>query len=109
LGGLVLDVIIAYFIKTVVRWYRVWRSSQWERVQAIIHSSRAVGGYVWNCPTAEFAYSYKFAGERYSGIDSRPFFFPASAEKATGRIRRGENAIVRVNPASPQESVLEAD
>jgi len=109
LGGLVLDVIIAYIIKTAVRWRRAWGNSKWERVQARVHSSRVGGGYVWNCPTAEVAYSYEFAGERYSAIDSNLFFLTASAEEAAERLRAGEKVIVRVNPALPQESVLEPD
>jgi hypothetical protein len=109
LGGLVLDVVIAYLIKSAMRWRRFWNSSKWERVQATIHSSRVGGGYVWSCPTAEVAYSYKFASERYSAIDSNPFFFPNSAEEAAERLRAGEKVLVRVNPAQPEESVLDAD
>jgi len=109
LGGLVLDVIIAYIIKTALRWRRAWRSSNWQRVQARVHSSRIGGGYVCNCPTADVAYSYEFAGERYSAIDRNPFFFPVSAEEAAARLQAGENVVARVNPTQPQESVLEAD
>jgi len=108
LGGLVLDVIIAYLIKNAVRWRRAWGSSKWESLQARVHSSRVGGGFVWDCPTAEVAYSYQFAGERYSAIDSNPFFFSASAEEAAARLRAGEKVTARVNPARPQESVLEA-
>jgi len=109
LGGLVLDVIIAYIVKNAVRWRRALESSKWERVQARVHSSRVGGGFVCNCPTAEVAYSYHFAGERYSAIDSHPFFFPVSAEEAAARLRAGDNIIVRVDPARPEKSVLEFD
>ena len=108
MGGLVLDVIIAYIIKTAVRWRRAWGSTRWERVQARVHSSRVGGGFVWNCPTAEVAYSYEFAGERYSAIDCNPFFLTRSAEEAAERLRTGKKVMGRVNPASPQESVLES-
>jgi hypothetical protein len=109
LGGLVLDVIIAYIIKNAVRWRRACGSSKWERLQARVHSSQVGGGFVWDCPTAEVVYSYQFGGERYSAIDSNPFFFSASAEEAAARLRARENVTVRVNPARPEESVLEAD
>ena len=108
MGGLVLDVVIAYLIKSALRWRRFWKSSKWERVQATVHSCRVGGGYVWNCPTAEVVYSYKFAGERYSAIDRNPFFFTTSAEEATERFQARENVMVRVNPDLPEESVLEA-
>lgn len=109
MGGFVLDVIIAYIIKTAVRWPRAWGSTRWERVQARVHSSRVGGGFVWDCPTAEVAYSYQFAGERYSAIDSNPFFLTRSAEEAAERLRAGAKVMVRVNPASPQQSLLEVD
>jgi hypothetical protein len=109
LGGLVLDVVIAYLIKSAIRWRRFWKSNKWERVQATVHSSRVGGGWVWNCPTAEVAYSYKFAGERHSAIDSDPFFFSSSAEEAAERHHAGEKVTVRVNPRLPEESVLEGN
>ena len=108
MGGLFLDVVIAYLIRVALRLCRAWGSSKWERVQARVHSSRVGGGYVWNCPTADVAYSYKFAGQRYSAIDSNPFFLSASAQEEAQRFRKGQEVMVKVNPALPQESVLEA-
>jgi hypothetical protein len=61
-----------------------------------------------NCPTVEVAYSYEFGGQRYSAIDSNPFFL-GSAEEEAERLRAGEKVMVRVNPTWPQKSVLEAD
>ena len=109
MGGLVLDVVIAYLIKVVLRWRRALGSSRWERVQARVHSSRVGGGWVWNCPTVEVAYSYEFGGQRYSAIDSNPFFSSASAELEAERFRAGQKVIVKVNPLLPQKSVLQPD
>lgn len=109
MGGLVLDVVIAYVIKVALRWRHAWRSSNWQRVPARVNSSRVGGGYVWNCPTADVVYSYEFAGEKHSAIDRNPFFLTRSAEEATARLRAGETVVARVNPTQPQESVLEAD
>ena len=106
LGGLILDVIIAYLIKSALRSRRAWGSSKWQRVQAKVDSSRLGGGWVWNCPTAEVAYTYQFAGQTYSAIDSNPFFLTETAEGQVTRLRPGEVAIVRVNPVQPTRSVL---
>jgi hypothetical protein len=109
LGGLILDVIIAYLIKSALRLRRAWGSSKWQRVQAKVDSSWLGGGWVWNCPTAEVAYTYEFAGQTYSAIDSNPFFFSSSAEEEANRFQSEQKIIIKVNPAQPEESVLERD
>lgn len=75
LGGLVLDVVIAYLIKSALRLRRLWGSSRWPAVQARVDSSWLGGSWVWNCPTAEIAYTYEFAGQTYSAspFTQRPF------------------------------------
>ena len=106
MGGLVLDVIIAYLIKSALRLRRAWGSGEWQRVRARVDSSWVGGGCVWNCPTAEVAYTYEFAGQTYSAIDSHPFFLTETAKGQAERFRPGEEAIVRVNPGQPTRSVL---
>ena len=106
MGGLVLDVWIAYLIKSVLRLRRLWGSSNWPVVRAKVDSSWLDGGWIWNCPTAEVAYTYDFEGQTYSAIDSKPFMIEASVLQRVGRYRRGEAVRVRVNPVHPQRSVL---
>ncbi len=106
MGGLVLDVIIAYLIKSALRLRRLWGSSKWPLVHAKVDSSWLDGGWVWNCPTAEVAYTYDFEDQTYSAIDSKPFMIEASVLQRVGRYRRGEAVRVRVNPVHPQRSVL---
>jgi hypothetical protein len=106
LGGLILDVIIAYLIKSALRLRRAWGSSKWQRVQAKVDSSWLGGGWVWNCPTAEVAYTYEFAGQTYSAIDSNPFLLTETAKGQVERFLPGEAAIVRVDPMQPTKSVL---
>ena len=106
MGGLILDVVLAYLIKSALRLRRAWGSSKWQRVQAKVDSSWLGGGWVWNCPTAEVAYTYEFAGQTYSAIDSSPFFLTETAKGQVERFRPGEAAIVRVNPVQPTRSVL---
>ncbi len=106
MGGLVIDIVIAYVIKFVLRLRRAWGSGKWERVKARIISSELGGGYVWNCPTTEIAYTYKFAGQKYSAIDSNPYLIKSSAQVEAERFKPGDTAIVRVNPREPQRSVM---
>jgi len=106
LGGLVIDILIAFLIKSALRLRRAWGSGKWQRVEAKVDSAHLVGGWVWNCPTTEVAYTYKFAGETYSAIDTNPFLSKSSAEVELERFRQGNRAVVRVNPLQPQRSVI---
>jgi hypothetical protein len=106
LGGLVIDVVIAFVIKSALRMRRAWGSSKWQHVKAIVDSSCLAGGWVWNCPTTEIAYTYEFAGQTYSVIDSNPFLSESSAKVEVERFRPGKYAVVRVNPMQPQRSVI---
>jgi len=106
LGGLVIDIVIAFLIKSALRLGRAWGSSKWQRVKAKIDSSWLGGGWVWNCPTTEVAYTYEFAGQTYSAIDSNPFLSESSANVELERFKAGEQAVVRVNPIEPKRSVI---
>jgi Protein of unknown function (DUF3592) len=104
--GLVIDVVIAFLIKSGLRLRRAWGSGKWQRVKARVDSSTLAGGWVWNCPTTEIAYTYEFAGQTYSVIDTNPFLFETSAKVEVERFSPGENAVVRVNPMQPERSVI---
>ena len=106
MGGLVIDVVIAYLIKSALRFYRFWGSRNWKSVPAKIDSSRLDGSFVWNCYEADVAYTYKFEGQTFSAIDSKPYFIQNSAKLRVERYRAGETATIRVNPGQPQKSVL---
>jgi hypothetical protein len=69
LGGFVIDVVIAYIVRLMLRLRRPWGSSRWLSVGAKVDSAWVGGGVVWNCPTAEVAYTYEVDGQTYSGIE----------------------------------------
>ena len=106
MGGLVLDVLIAFLIKSTLRLRRAWGSGKWHRVEAKVNSSDLTGGWVWNCPTTEVTYTYKFSGQTYRATDSKPFLSENSAKAELELFKRGKHAVVRVNPRQPQRSVL---
>lgn len=106
MGGLVLDVVIAYFVKLILRLRRAWGSSKWILTKARVDSSCVGGGWVWNCPTAEVAYTYEFDGQTYGAIDSTPFLSSTSAKERAERFKPEKMAMVRVNPLQPQRSLL---
>jgi hypothetical protein len=106
LGGLVIDIYIAYVIKSILRIVRNWGSVSWEKAQAKVDSSWLDGGWVWNCRTADVAYTYEFAGTTYSAIDSKPFLLETFAEDRVKKFRPGQSVSVWINPKEPKKSVL---
>ncbi|HET6844016.1 MAG TPA: DUF3592 domain-containing protein [Candidatus Angelobacter sp.] len=103
MGGLVLDVVIAYFIKLILRLRRGWGSSKWKLVKARVDSSRIEDDWV---STVEVAYTYDFDGHIYSGIDSNPFLSDRFAKERVELFQPGQMAMVRVNQLQPQRSFL---
>ena len=104
--GLIIDVLIAYVIKLIVRLARVRRSGNWRLVTAKIVASRFEDEWVFNCPTVHIVYTYQIDGEPYSGTDSKPFLFSNFGENDAQRFKPGETAKVRVDPHEPKRSVL---
>lgn len=107
MGGLFIDILIAYLVKSFVRLRRLSGSTRWQLVQGQVHSSRFGGGWVWNCPIAEITYTYKFAGKTYGATDRKPFLFDTSAKERVERFPAGQEVSIRVNPTEPQESALD--
>jgi hypothetical protein len=104
--GLIIDVLIAYVIKLIVRLGRARGSSNWRLVTATIATSRFDDNWGWNCPTVHIAYTYQLDGETYSGQDSKPFLFSRLGEEGAECFKPGETAKVRVDPHEPERSVL---
>jgi len=106
MGGLFLDVWIAYLIKLILRSLRGWGSSSWQLVKCKIESSLFDKSWAFNCPTVYITYAYDFEGQSYYGEDSKPFLNTSFAKERVERFRPGEMAMVKVNPRQPQKSIL---
>jgi Protein of unknown function (DUF3592) len=106
LGGLIIDVLIAYVVRLVLRLARISRARRWTLVEAKITSAFVGGGWVWNCPTAEIAYEYDFDGQTYSSVETIPYMTDSVAQGTVERFKDGVVVKVRVNPSEPAQSVL---
>jgi uncharacterized protein DUF3592 len=104
--GLIVDVIVAYVIKLILRTVRRWQSRNWPLVMGRIDRSVVGGGWVFNCPTVEVAYTYDFKRQTYSAIDRKPFLSDKLATLDAGDFKVGAMAKVRVNPVRPQQSFI---
>ena len=106
MGGLVIDIFVAWLVKLLLRVRRSWGSNRWELIKATIDDSWLSGGRVWNCPTADVAYTYNVKNGTYTGIDSKPFLSQTFAEGHVERFKQGDTILVRVNPLDPRKSAL---
>ena len=106
MGGLVIDVWLAFVVKLILRFWRTRGCGKWQLVKARIDSSHVGGGWVWNCPTTEIGYTYDIHGQTYSSIDTKPFLMDSSAKAYAERFERGQKPSVRVDPVRPERSVL---
>jgi hypothetical protein len=104
--GLIIDVLIAFIIKRLLRMKRGWGSGNWELVKAKIENSSVGGGWVWNCPTAEVVYAYQFNGQTYHTEDTKPFFSDQSAKAYVECFKADDMVLVRVKADEPERSIL---
>jgi len=84
---LIIDVVIAYVIKLIVRLGLTWGSGSWRLVSAKIDSSLFDEQWALNCPTVHIAYTYHLDGQTYSGEDSKAYFFSRFGEEDAERFK----------------------
>ena len=104
--GAIIDVLIAFIIKLLLRMKRGWGSGNWELVKAKIENSSVGGGWIWNCPTAEVAYAYQFSGQTYRTVDTKPFLSDQFAKAYVACFKADDTVLVRVKADEPERSIL---
>jgi Protein of unknown function (DUF3592) len=104
MGGLVLDIFIAFAIRTSVNAWRKLASANWPIYPGEISSFR-YEERLWGCDYGEYMYRYTIDGHSHEGIYRKPFFMRRSREvRKSGSI--GKPVEVRVSPQDPRRSVL---
>jgi hypothetical protein len=103
--GFVLDIIIEYLVRVVIRLIRALRARSWPTERATItETGYRPGGF--GCAVADLAYEYSFAGKLYPGTNANPFMWTSSAKDYSGQYSSGDEIIVRVNAKKPESSVM---
>jgi hypothetical protein len=103
--GFVLDIIIEYLARILIRFIRAFRARTWPTERAKITSTGyRPGGF--GCAVADLAYSYSFAGKLYAGTNANPFMWTSSAKDYSDQYAGGDEIIVRLNPEKPESSVM---
>ncbi len=105
MGGWFIDVFVAYFFKTAVRWLHLSGSAVWPMVNAKVTAS-SCPPKVFGCSSAEIAYSYVLRGHVYTGLYEKAFISPSSAQEYARRFTSGKSLIVRVKPNMQETSVV---
>jgi hypothetical protein len=104
MGGFFLDIIVEYLIRVTGRAIKRRRSRGWPTTKATLVS--ATYNKSSSCNLTEVVYTYRFNGERYSGMNKKPFWFSIHAEIYIRDLPPGTEFIVRVKPNHPEVSIV---
>jgi|HubBroStandDraft_6_1064221.scaffolds.fasta_scaffold1556921_2 hypothetical protein len=105
MGGLVLDILVEYIVRVIIRFFRAWGAKSWPVVEARVIGTNYRSGGV-GCAVADITYRYRLDGKRYTGSDANPFIRNSSAKDYLENYRRGTELPVRVKPGNPDVAVL---
>ena len=104
MGGLILDNILVFLFRTIVRLISEHRAERWPATRASVVQSNSPKINLY--PSAEVVYTYFVQGKRYSGVHSRAFYLHDSARDYAAEFVPVKSLVVRYRPELPQESVL---
>lgn len=104
MGGLVIDIFIAYLIKAIPQaWHRLG-TSKWLVSEAVVDS--ATSERFWSIPIVTIVYRYEINGEEIYGSDEVIFFKSNSAYDFARQVHPGTRMKIRVDPTDSSKSVL---
>jgi hypothetical protein len=106
--GWYIDIVIGYFIRTLVRFFRIRRSETWPVEKAVV-SSVSCPKFAYGGPYGELGYTYTHQGGYYAGVHRKPFMLRRSAEDYVAQYQIGQEIPVRVNPTQPETSIVAVD
>jgi hypothetical protein len=103
MGGLVIDIYVAFIVKSLIRAFWLIRSSRWPRMQATV--VRAIRESDW-CPILTL--SYDFVGTSGSDGDSTeiPFLFSQTADQCAKQFLPGRRVTIRADSEGQRRTIL---
>jgi hypothetical protein len=104
MGGLVVDIFIAYVIKASMNMWRRCGSTKWAVSEGVVDSVEE--SRWWSVHVVSIQYHYDVAGERRDGSDEVNFIKGNSSYEFRRGIHSGMRVNLRVNPADPGASVI---
>ncbi|SRR5216683_2760875 len=102
MGGFVLDIVIAFLFKSLVRAFRFIKSMRWDRKTASVTDCIVLDPFM-GCPSVKVHYEVVSNDRSKEGRNEIPFFFDYSAKQYAQRFSNNPPVTVRVNPNNPEE------
>jgi hypothetical protein len=102
MGGLVIDIFIAFVVRVIINLWRVHQARKWNITSGRV-TSRSLQEPGYGCDFVELKYRYKWDGERYTGVFREPYMFRHS--KTFDQAGADSEISIRVNPEDPSKSI----
>ncbi|MFZ1141454.1 MAG: DUF3592 domain-containing protein [Candidatus Sulfotelmatobacter sp.] len=105
MGGLVIDIVIEFLFRSLVRLVRAQRTKSWPVATAEVTGTHyRPGGF--GCTVLKITYQFEFGGKRYASVDAKPFLWTSSAKEYSEQHSAGSELLVRVKPGKPEFSIV---
>ncbi len=101
MGGLVIDIVLAFLFKSSVRAFHFVKSLRWKRSTATVVDSTVLDPYM-GCPSVEIHYQVSSDSSQRAS-DEVPFYLRGSAKRYAQSFSGDLAVIVRVNPRNPRD------
>lgn len=102
MGGLVLDIVLAYLFKSLVRAFRFIKSMRWDRKTGSLIDFMVLDPFM-GCPSVMVHYKVISNDRSKEGRNEIPFCFRRSAKQYAPKLSSNLPVTVRVNPNNPEE------
>jgi hypothetical protein len=93
----VLDKLLTYSIKSLIRAFRRQQSVKWERTRALVTGAIVVNP-LWGCSSVRLHYKYDLDGQSTKGSDIVPFLALWKAREYADSFPHNLPRVVRVDP-----------
>jgi len=102
-ASLVLDILLVFLWKSILRIFWLVRTSEWARNNAIVTCAH-LSIPDWGCPVVKLSYKLVTHDEHQEGTSEIPFFFMGSAKQCARMFSDANPVIVRVDLANSQRT-----
>jgi len=103
MGGLVIDIVVAYLFKSAVRVFHFFRSYNWRRTKASF-TDWTVENPDLGCSSVEVHYRFASKEGSATGSDEIPFYMRWHAKTYAESLSRDLRPVIRVNPRNAHET-----
>jgi len=97
------DRVLMYLIKSAVRAFLYFISSNWERTRALVTGHIVLDPFL-GCPSVKLHYKFDSNGGSIKGWDVIPALSPLPAKSYAENFLHNHPVTIRVNPKNPQNT-----